>query len=1369
MKFSMKTIVISLLLAALLCVGASAAFVKTNTYTNGLFSDVKADAWYAGEVKSTYELGLMTGKGYGSFDPNGSVTVAEAITMAARASAAYTGSTIAQSGTEWYDMYVNYAKNKGFLVEGQFDDYNRPAKRYEVAVLFENAMPDGYFSSINNVKEIPDISEKQDYLDELLSLYNAGVVMGSDKYGNFFPENNITRAEAAAIINRVAKPENRLQKELYVYSKDDAYPLARVLEWDGQKEGLVSGWRLDNRAGDPRLELEKGYGAISDTSTTTRSAMIRDINKTTTGRITLETSITISDSFDGFALEFRNEADEPVYRLMSDNESWNILSPDGSYVCVFPNAKTSTKGGAFDFYIVVDLDNEISETTINGVNYGTHPLVQSGEAANLYNFRFTTDEEHKVSAALGLVNMVANYAVYDEFEWDIADNGISYWDTAYLADGESQELKIEPTGVAARSFPAISGRLMEKFWALLDGSNFEFDIRSAGRSLFKVTVDDESIYINGEKVYDYYQGIWYYFATELNTFEHTAKFYLNGRVIAEIELEDKATSVDQIYVKNTGKEGTVTIDNVYVFVKPFHDDYVPVPVKPKGEEKYNIGINVCSLWKNGYVSAGWACISPFYDYEPVLGYYDEGNTELADWEIKYFVEHGVDFQAFCWFPDNDYTGMIIKDPSVHHIYDGYMLSEYSDMMSYVLLWEANAPSPKNMDEWKEIYVPYIIEHYIKDDRYMKIDNKPVLMFYAYQKVVERIGGAENHAEMLDYLDAEVQKLGFDGMIYLANDNSVSVAGLDDMGFDGISAYSWSQHGAFYSANVNNMTSGGKNGSVHHVPTVSVGFNSLPWHGIRYTLMTKDDYLKTHTWVKDEYMNTYVEKNSWQENFLMLSTWNEHGEGTIVFPAAGERGFQYLDVVREVYTDEGEDPSINTIPTADQKARITRLYPQYYRLLRKEGNLSVVDPVLLETVEYSDSTKKKVEDTASYEFVSDGLVGTVKGDTRITVEDIMIEADDVSYIKLICELPGGIVNTDMFFTTTDDQTWNGSKRINYFTNGDGYQEIIMDVQSLASWKGTIDAIRIDPGQSAAGSVGHDFKLYRLEFYKDGAAIGNTAEIDGVVTNFQINSELSPTGEYLIAFDPKVLIDYKLGLFHTWNKFKGELTIEADRHKMVYTLGKSTYILDGVEKDLGFELYARDGLPMIPIKRLCDDLGDGYECIASKEDGLKITTPKKDRVDLIINGGEPGVWEFDINGHSENWAAQNGMVSSVVNGALVGVSNTNGIDPAIMCNKDVNIKLDEYEALEIKCRYKYTTNSGNPSFMQIFYTTDLYPGWSQTNSFNIRLESVDSDGEWVTYRYDISNAATLKGTLKRLRIDPFVAYGNFEMDYVRFIKK
>lgn len=201
-------------MAAVFSATASAAgFSKPNTYKDGQFSDVSNDKWFASSVASSYELGFMNGTDDTVFSPNGDVTVAQAITIASRVNDAYhsKGTSFDQSGKNWYDCYVDYAIANGIITDGQFDSYTRNITRSEMAVVFSKAVPTDFLEPKNDINEIPDIPSTNAYFDEVLSLYKAGVVMGSDEFGTFKPNNNITRAEAAAIINRVALPESRLR------------------------------------------------------------------------------------------------------------------------------------------------------------------------------------------------------------------------------------------------------------------------------------------------------------------------------------------------------------------------------------------------------------------------------------------------------------------------------------------------------------------------------------------------------------------------------------------------------------------------------------------------------------------------------------------------------------------------------------------------------------------------------------------------------------------------------------------------------------------------------------------------------------------------------------------------------------------------------------------------------------------------------------------------------------------------------------------------------------------------------------------------------------------------------------------------------
>ena len=893
-----KKILFAALLAAALGVGASAAgFTKTGTYTPGQFSDIPQTEWYASEVAGAYELGLMNGVGGGLFSPDGNVTVAEAITMASRAAAIYAGETIdTASAGEWYTPYVNYALSKGIIKDGQFDGYDRAAKRSEVAVIFKNAMPEGYYTAKNEVASIPDVSAKSAYASDLLTLYKAGVVMGSDSYGNFFPENNITRAEAAAIINRVALPENRLAKTLDKISDDDAYSLILTSAMTHGTEGLASGWQLDNRGGLPRTTLKEPYGSLFDVSDTAPTALIRDFNKTSTGVITLYTKATIGGE-DGIYLAFRNEAGKDVYRLQTEGKAWNYLTADGSYekVIDFTDDETS-----FEFEIIVDIDNARSTTYINNKLCGVRPLAIT-ENVDLASFRWGTTEKAVATVSPSRVNAYANYTLRECFEYAATGTLPLGWEGTAVSDG--QQLVVEKDQFALASFNAVSGKIAAEFEVRQPKSEtVRYALRSGAKEIVVFTSDDKNFYVNGTKVYeDYYRNQWYRMRFELDTETQNILVKLNGRKIADVAFADSTTSVDNLTVTNSS-DTSVMFDNFKVFRLIDHDDYVPEPVIPKGTDKYTVGMNVCSLWTNGtFATGGWNCISAYKDVEPVLGYYDEGLPETADWEIKYTLEHGVDFQAFCVFFNSGWGTDPQRVSGATHLHDGYMNAKYSDMSKYAIIWEAaNGSSPAQMENWTESVVPYLIENYFKDPRYITVDNRPILCIFGPGSVSDRIGGDAKVKEMFDYLEEEVKKIGFDGMVYLACGNGSDR--LVAMGFDGCYAYNWGTNGYRLETNKESILGSANAKNIYTVPTISVGFNAMPWNKVRYPMMTMSDYAAAQKWVKEDYLPSHATEK-WQEGLVMLSTWNEYGEGTYIMPTTDEKGFGYLDALREAYTDE----------------------------------------------------------------------------------------------------------------------------------------------------------------------------------------------------------------------------------------------------------------------------------------------------------------------------------------------------------------------------------------------------------------------------------------------------------------------------------
>ncbi len=151
---------------------------------------------------------------------------------------------------KWYDMYLDYASDNGICSLSDFDSFTRNITRAELCYLFAAALPESEFPAINDVKAIPDVNKNDYYADTLLTLYNAGIVLGSDG-GLFKPNDDIKRNETAAIINRVALPENRVTGTVdYTYDSED-------YQWDAE---FVSEDEMGRLAADGTLEaIKDGY------------------------------------------------------------------------------------------------------------------------------------------------------------------------------------------------------------------------------------------------------------------------------------------------------------------------------------------------------------------------------------------------------------------------------------------------------------------------------------------------------------------------------------------------------------------------------------------------------------------------------------------------------------------------------------------------------------------------------------------------------------------------------------------------------------------------------------------------------------------------------------------------------------------------------------------------------------------------------------------------------------------------------------------------------------------------------------------------------------------------------------------------------
>ena len=184
------------------------------------FRDVSKSSWYYNSVKLAWEKGLISGITATQYKPDGTLSVAQAIKLAAVLYQSHTeGSVRLTNGApHWYDSYVRYAVDNSLLDKAYLSytdkQMNAPIQRREFVHIFFRAADDLSACNVIADGKIPDVSMTSQYAAEIYTFYRAGILSGSDSAGTFYPESNIRRSEVAAILVRLFDSSARLELSL---------------------------------------------------------------------------------------------------------------------------------------------------------------------------------------------------------------------------------------------------------------------------------------------------------------------------------------------------------------------------------------------------------------------------------------------------------------------------------------------------------------------------------------------------------------------------------------------------------------------------------------------------------------------------------------------------------------------------------------------------------------------------------------------------------------------------------------------------------------------------------------------------------------------------------------------------------------------------------------------------------------------------------------------------------------------------------------------------------------------------------------------------------------------------------------------------
>ncbi len=1367
-----KKVLIGLAASVCLAFGAgsfaagASEFSKVQSYKSGMFTDVAEDAWYASSVSNAYELGFMKGTAENAFSPEGNMTAAEAVTIAARVHDAYFAkhTSFSQDGAHWYDDYVSYATENGILEPALFDDYDRPATRSEMALLFSGAVPASYLTAQNAVEEIPDVPETNRYYNQLLTLYKAGILMGNDEFGTFLPNNNISRAEAAAIIGRIALPATRLQKTLTDANFGDAYYLIRDMKSTFRTgdagSAVLSPWFIDKRF----AESAGGEG-LSDFNPSEKVEVWRDIDDVSRGLLGLDFIADIQFGKSGLYFRVTDDGKTPLLSL-DTKESKFFLNGTDTGVAV--------KDGMYYVNVRMDLDNHTAELFINGEKIDKAFTLPNVTAARFY---IGSDEEGMAYVVMKRCDLYKDYLVNERFlvpentplcGWEVTGDA-----QVVRAGGEINNdvnsARLSAGAAAKKTFRKISGKVVfESFMLFPTAADTGFVSLSNGETeVAKLIVNADGIFkADGTKLRHHVNNIWQTLRIEADTVTGKVLYKINGKKVGEYAFDAAASTVDTITFGATG--GSVIFDDAVVFLTHEYDDYCPTP-KPVGDDDYDTLLNVCNLWHDG---TGWGAVSAYPDIEPALGYYDEGIPETADWQIKFMVENGIDVQHMCWYSPSTDIKEPIKKPQINYwaLHEGYFNAKYSDLMKFAIMWENNA-DVYGLEQFKEFVWPYWVEYYFTDSRYYTIDNQIVFTVWSYPNFRKAFGDSDEGAKAaIAFMNEDIQKYGFDGVKVIFFDchkkDAATFQTMANMGAAASYAYHWQQDGNKYETTIARLENNAANGALHIIPTVSVGFNNIGWSNVRKPLISLEDHKKVLEYIKNDYLPRF---DGWKAKTLVVSTWNEYGEGTYVMPCAGLHGFGYLENVAEVLAGK-TDHTDNIYPTDAQKARLGHMYPKTKTSLKRydiEQPEQIVSDKVLYTATGEDLTGfMHLTDTSmAFDGIFKGVCET--GDPAVRIKDeklfAPIAASEIANLRIKMRVSVDSL-CDIFFLTADDQSYSESKSFRFDVKaGTDMVEYVVETATCENWKGDITAFRIDPITGAGEFDIASFELLGVDEEK----LPYTLTVDGKAYTpvFPIEAR---NDDFYAAAEAYSEFFARHHFYFEWDRHTGRLYIaSAGNKEITFTVGSDKALANGKEIVLKEAVSLKDGLPVLPLEVLYDALGVSYE-ITGKTIAVTLKKSDFDKKNEEIRASRvPGSYEFAITGDAEGWTGAN-TSAAVADGVLSGASlkNSQGWYDPLLLSPTLSLDAAVYNKIVIGIKHDSARETGET--LQVFFITDSDKAWNGDKCFTVPYESSSSGGKFIEYAISCTQNAAWNGTVTGIRVDPLSASGTYAIDYIRIIE-
>jgi hypothetical protein len=332
--------------------------------------------------------------------------------------------------------------------------------------------------------------------------------------------------------------------------------------------------------------------------------------------------------------------------------------------------------------------------------------------------------------------------------------------------------------------------------------------------------------------------------------------------------------------------------------------YIPPPQPVK--TTILVGAHNCPLWEADAPQM-WNQVELHPERTPALGFYDQADPQVADWETKWAVEHGINFFVYCWYRAGKADAVESKYSSA---IEALRKSRYASQLKFTIMWEnqqrGGAWGVSGVSSEKELLEPltaFWITNYFRHPSYLKVDNKPLLFIYDARRLARDLGGVTNVPRAFEQMRAACRRAGFAGLHILAEYRGLDPKELQfrkDMGFDYTFAYVWpiAKPEQAVPMQLDFIRKTRDLNILPEIVTVSQGWTGWRNEGPLYRVSPGDfeGLLR-----EAKAILATMPQQSLSSKLLLLDNWNEWSEGHYLAPHT-QYGFGYLDAVRKVFSD-----------------------------------------------------------------------------------------------------------------------------------------------------------------------------------------------------------------------------------------------------------------------------------------------------------------------------------------------------------------------------------------------------------------------------------------------------------------------------------